>query len=510
MRKGYTTDFFNQFEEISIKLDSLLEENKKLKEEHKKELAKLKHDLIKESREEKSQLNETIKSLRKELEQANKLNEKLQNEIDRLRNQINKNSTNSSKPSSTNITTPKDKTSANEYNYRTITKNKVGGQLGHKGAGLDKKKIEELIENKKVEVKAVIHKIKGKSSKESILKYRVGLEVKPYIEKHIFVYDENANESLPVEFYRDVTYDNSIKALLLELGAYDVVSYNLLSVITDNTINISEGTIVNFLYEFGEKCKTSLNNLEQNILNGKILFTDETCTKFNKKNIFARNYSNNETVLYKIHKNKGHNPILEDNILPNYGGGIMGDHDTTLYSYGTKNFECNIHLGRYLEEIIQNVKEVLWADKMKELIFRMNNTRKIAIEYGVDFFDEDKIKEYNDEFDKILEQAKSENSNIKSSYYKEKANKLQKRLEKYKKNHLYFIEDFDVPFDNNPSEGDIRIFKTKTKVSGGFRSMKGAKHYANTLSIIKTAKKRNINPYYAIKSILDGEVLFTN
>ena len=48
------------------------------------------------------------------------MNEKLQNEIDRLKNQNNKNSSNSSKPSSTNIVTPKSKTGANLYNYRKI------------------------------------------------------------------------------------------------------------------------------------------------------------------------------------------------------------------------------------------------------------------------------------------------------------------------------------------------------------------------------------------------------
>ena len=46
MSKGYTNDFFRQFEEISNKLDSLLDEKKKIKEEHKKEMAKLKYEAL--------------------------------------------------------------------------------------------------------------------------------------------------------------------------------------------------------------------------------------------------------------------------------------------------------------------------------------------------------------------------------------------------------------------------------------------------------------------------------
>lgn len=482
---NYESGMYKQFEELNKKFDSLLKENK--------------------------ELNNTIKELNKKLDDANKLNEKLQNEIDRLKNKNNKNSTNSSKPSSTNFTTPKKKTGANLYNYRVKTGNNAGGQIGHDGHNLNKRQIEDLIDNKKIEVRTIYHKINGKENNKFV-KYRLGIQIKPYVEKHIFDCEKKCKEKLPKEFYTDVTYDNSIKSLSIELGVYNVVSYDRLSdffsVITNNAITLSNGTLVNFLYEFSDKSEDTINNLEQNILNGKNTFTDETGTKFNKKNMFIRNYSNESTVVYKAHKNKGHKPIIEDNILPNFCGGIMGDHDTTLYSYGTKNYECNIHLGRYLEELIQNVPDIKWATDMKKLIFTMNNTKKIAIEYNLKKFDRDKIKEYETEYDNILKIAKEENKHISSSFYKTKANQLYNRLIKYKKNHFYFIKDFMVSFDNNMSEQDLRMFKTKTKISGGFRSMKAAKSFVNALSIIKTSIKRNINPYDSIQKILNNEILF--
>lgn len=490
--RDYQAGLFEEFEKLNKKLDKLMLENKK-------------QSLTIYN------LNLEIKKLNSELKEANELNIKLQEEIDRLKNKNNKNSTNSSKPSSTNITTPKKKTGANLYNYRTKTNKSVGGQIGHKGTNLSKTKVEDLIQNEKIEVKTIYHTIKGNENKE-IVKYRLGIEIKPYVEKHIFKCSPKSKETMPKEFYTDVTYDNSIKALSIELGSYNVISYDRLSdffsVVTNNLINISTGTLVNFVKEFSKKSKETINNLTTNILNGKNLYTDETGTKFKKKNIYVRNYSNKETVIYKAHKNKGHNPIIEDNILTSFCGGIMGDHDTALYSYGTRNYECNIHLGRYLEELIQNVTNISWSCKMKELIFKINNTKKIAIEYELNKFDSNKIKEYEKEYDEILKSALEENKNIKSSFYKDKANKLYRRLKKYKKNHLYFIKDFNIPFDNNLSERDLRIFKTKTKISGGFRSMEVAKDYVNALSIIKTSIKRNINPFESIKAIFDDQVLF--
>ena len=312
-----------------------------------------------------------------------------------------------------------------------------------------------------------------------------------------------------------MTYGNNIKTLSIHLGCYNVVAYNRLSdffsVVTNNVYNISNGTLVNFVKEFGNKSKATIINLENNFLNKDNGFTDETGTKFNKKKLYVRNYSNEENVVYKVHKNKGHNPIKEDNILSRFCGGIMGDHDTTLYSYGSKNYECNIHLGRYLMELMENIPDTKWPFLMYDLIFRMNNTRKIAIAYGLTKFSDDKIKEYKDEYEEILELAKEENKQIKSSYYRvTKAKPLYNRLVKYKQNHLYFIEDFKVPFDDNLSERDLRIFKNKTKISGGFRSINVAQDFANTLSIIKTSIKRNINPFESINAIFENKVLFAN
>lgn len=488
MASNYNNQIYKQFEEVISKLDKALSDNAELKQ--------------------------MIKELNKTIEEKDALILKQQEEIDRLKNKNNKNSTNSSKPSSTDITPPKKKTGANLYNYRIKTGKKIGGQYGHNPHNLDKKKVEEMIATGNVELREIKHTIKGNSKQLATIKYRIGIEMKTYVEKHIFQYDENSKEKLPKEFYTDVTYDNNIKALTIELGTNNVVSYERMSdffnVITNNTLTISNGTLVNFLYEFGRKSELTLNNLEENILNSKTIHTDETGAKFNKKNMYVRNYSNKDSVIYKAHKHKGHNPIKDDNILPRFCGGIMGDHDTTLYSYGTKNYECNIHLGRYLEELIQNIPDILWPITMKELIFRMNNTRKIAISYKASLFDDIKIQEYENTYDEIIAMAKEENKHISSRYYKDKAKQLLNRLVKYKTNHLYFIQDFEVPFDNNLSEQDLRIFKIKTKISGGFRSMKGANSFVKSLSIIKTSRKRNINPFDSIKRIFNNEVLFSN
>lgn len=58
------------------------------------------------------------------------------------------------------------------------------------------------------------------------------------------------------------------------------------------------------------------------------------------------------------------------------------------------------------------------------------------------------------------------------------------------------------------SERDLRFYKRKTKISGGFRNIEAAEYYANALSVIKTSIKKNINPMESINAIFNNEILF--
>ena len=493
-----TNDFYRQFEELSNKLDSLLKENKSMIITHKTELKKQKQEFKATI----DELNTTISKLNDTIIQKDEMIIKLLNEIDRLKNQINKNSSNSSKPSSTDMGKPK-KSGANLYNSRKTTTNKIGGQKGHKGHGLTKEKIEKIIKENNIETRIIYHHSNNRN-KQDVVKYKIGLETKVYIEKHIFKHTEKSSNKIPKEFQTDVTYDNSIKALTIELGTYNVIAYDRLSeffnVLSNGIINISNGTLVNFLKEFSNKAKSSIENLENNLLNQDVIHTDETTND----NWYIRNYSNEETVLYKPHKRKGHKQIEEHNILPKYTGAIVHDHDTTMYKYGNKNIECIVHLGRYLEELIQNIKEVTWPKKLKELLFNTNYERKQLMNQNITNFSNQQISNIEDEYNNLIKIAKKENQKIDSKFYKDKAMKLTR-----KGNHLAYIYDFNIPFDNNLSERDLRIIKTKTKISGGFRSEEGSQIYCDAISIIKTSKRRGTNPFKAILDIFNNKVLFS-
>ena len=78
------------------------------------------------------------------------------------------------------------------------------------------------------------------------------------------------------------------------------------------------------------------------------------------------------------------------------------------------------------------------------------------------------------------------------------------RLADYKASVCLFAHNFQVPFDNNQAERDVRMIKVKTKVSGCFRTEEGARDYLKIMSYIGTAHKQGYNAYEAIKNAISG------
>jgi transposase len=66
------------------------------------------------------------------------------------------------------------------------------------------------------------------------------------------------------------------------------------------------------------------------------------------------------------------------------------------------------------------------------------------------------------------------------------------RMRDHRESVLRFITDPAVPFTNNQAEQDVRMMKVRLKVSGGFRSMTGAESFAILRSVISTARKQGI------------------
>ena len=69
---------------------------------------------------------------------------------------------------------------------------------------------------------------------------------------------------------------------------------------------------------------------------------------------------------------------------------------------------------------------------------------------------------------------------------------------------LLFVNDKEVPFDNNLAERDLRMVKLKQKISGCFRSANGAKVFCRMRSYISSVRKQGHHILNAIENALMG------
>lgn len=123
---------------------------------------------------------------------------------------------------------------------------------------------------------------------------------------------------------------------------------------------------------------------------------------------------------------------------------------------------------------------------------------KAAVE--VNSLNPTEILDFHNQYDEILESGRLEFLRDEKPDHYGGDVKLLRRMKEYKAQHLLFLSDASVPFDNNQAERDLRMIKAKTKISGCFRSNDGDSVFAALKSYTSSLRKHALNIFDAIIS----------
>lgn len=480
MAGNYQKGMYDQLMEVMARLDTVERDNR--------------HEI--------SRLNNEISDLKKENMDLRRENQLLKDDNARLKSIINNDSSNTSLPPSTD---QKGGRPANTFNGRKKTERKAGGQKGHKGTTLTKSDMEEKIRSGKC--RHEIMNIGDSSRKNYVTKYVMDLSVVPVITEVRIYPDENGHFSIPPEYRSDVTYGVNVKSLAVALYSEGVMSNDriaaFLNAAGSEALSLSEGSIYGFCKKLSERAHTSIEHLENDLLNQNVVATDATTVTVNGEQNYIRNFSSDTTVVYRAMKSKTIEALEKLQLLKKYTGILVHDHETALYHFGTDHAECNVHIIRYLRK---NTEETgnKWSGEMSALLCEMNKARKEFISQELFSFPEEAVLDYEKKYHAVIKRGREENKRTSHRYAKKDEKALLNRMEKYSHNHLLFLHDFSVPFDDNISERDLRKAKNRQKMAGGFRKDSGHEMYCSILTIIETLKKRKMGMIENIKRLFQG------
>ena len=246
---------------------------------------------------------------------------------------------------------------------------------------------------------------------------------------------------------------------------------------------ISEGSIANLLEKMVEKAMPVYEKIRQNILESSHAGADETGCKVNGKKHWFWTLQNQQSTFIWLSKTRGYDAVeeqfadqLKDHIL-------IHDCWAAYFQTGAKAHQlCLAHLSRDLQFLKELHPQQKWVEAIQNLFSQALTLKREMVE--------DLPKHWITARNKLEEQLKTW-VEMPLEMAGKQVLKLQKRLKKHLHSLTTFLHHLHIPPDNNGSERAIRNVKVKQKVSGQFKSEKGADGFAVLRSVIDTLIKND-------------------
>jgi len=184
------------------------------------------------------------------------------------------------------------------------------------------------------------------------------------------------------------------------------------------------------------------------------------------------------------------------------GGVVVHDHFLAYRGMDEVDHAfCNAHILRELQALIEFDSEP-WAELMRAVLLDANDAVNAAREAGAATLAPQTLAALVERywaavrlglaFHRQLPKLEKK-ANSRGRAKQRPGHNLLERLKTFKTETLRFMTDFDVPFTNNLAEQDLRMMKVKMKISGCFRTLEGAQIFAQLRSVVSTARKQTRN-----------------
>ena len=312
--------------------------------------------------------------------------------------------------------------------------------------------------------------------------------------------------SFPYGINAPVQYGDVIKSWAVYFQQQQLIPEDRLQEILSDLFNVNLATAT--LTGFSEWVYDKLAPFDDMVLSkikvSPVKHLDETGFRVSSKTQWLH-VASTETLTY-YHISPKRKSLVEGLI-----GTVVHDHWKSYYVLpNVLHALCNQHHLRELKALIEYDKEP-WARKMQRFL-------RTALQYRHLYNDQnipnDKLNRLFDLYDRIINEGIIFHENLPIFSVKKGRGRTARRtgynlllrLKNYRDDVLRFLTNPYVPFTNNQAERDLRMMKCKQKISGGFRTTKGAEIFGRIRGFISTARKQGWNVFESIQQIILGMI----
>lgn len=307
-----------------------------------------------------------------------------------------------------------------------------------------------------------------------------------------------------------VQYGNGVKSYMVLLGTHFNVPFKKVQLLFSDLFGypINESTAFSAGVQCYERLAETEGIIRARIAESQTAHADETGVRVAGKLSWLHTAT---TLLYTylfMHEKRGRLALeSEKSLLSRFSGWLVHDCWSSYFRFkGVKHGLCGAHILRELEGLKENYQSQ-WAETFRRFLLRV---------YQMPF--EERVKRRQlicRVYDRICtngeasEPIPTKAKGGRGRYKRTKGRNLVERLMREKTAVLAFAFNAEVPFTNNLAERDIRPSKVKQKVSNCFRTSQGADIYARIQGFISTARKNNRNVFSELCDTFDGHNFIT-
>lgn len=276
-------------------------------------------------------------------------------------------------------------------------------------------------------------------------------------------------------------------------------------------LELSDGTLCAWQTLGAQLLKPVEHAIHQALCQAPVVHFDETGLRVEQTLLWLHSASTARLTFYAVHAKRGHKAIDAIGILPVFCGRAVHDGLRSYWRYACAHSVCNAHLLRELIALHEETGQP-WADALGAWLGRSQALVTTARAEGLRRLALPDLQHLERGYDALVAEGLRDNpatppSGQRGRTAQSAAYNLVCRLRDHRPEILAFLYDFDVPFDNNQAERDLRMMKLRQKISGCFRSRAAAQAFCTIRGYLSTMRKQGQSVLLALTSVFAGAPL---